>query len=106
MAEQVRVYGYRWVVLAAFMAVNLTIQTLWISYAPISSKAESYDGVSETAVGTLAMTFMLAYLPVSFVASSLIQDRGFRVAAGFGALLAGASGVARGLVGPHSSSRC
>jgi len=101
MAEQVRVYGYRWVVLAAFMAVNLTIQTLWISYAPISSKAASYYGVSETAVGTLAMTFMLAYLPVSFVASSLIQDRGFRVAAGFGALLAGASGVARGLVGPH-----
>ena len=101
MAEQVRVYGYRWVVLAAFMAVNLTIQTLWISYAPISSSAASYYGVSETAIGVLAMAFMIAYLPFSFVASSAIQNRGFRVAAGIGAILAGVSGVARGLVGAN-----
>ena len=33
--------AYRWVVLAAFMAVNLTIQVLWISYAPITSVASS-----------------------------------------------------------------
>ena len=44
---------------------------------------------------------MLAYLPFSFVASQLITHRGFRFAAGLGALLAGVSGVARGLVGPH-----
>ena len=46
MPDQVRVYGYRWVVLAAFMAVNLTIQVLWISYAPVSSQAQDYYGVS------------------------------------------------------------
>ena len=96
-----RVYAYRWVVLGAFMAVNLTIQTLWISYAPVSSKAQEYYGVSAAAIGTLAISFMLAYLPFSFVASQLLTHRGFRFAAGFGALLAGVSGVARGLVGPH-----
>jgi MFS family permease len=101
MAEQARVYAYRWVVLIAFMAVNLTIQTLWISYAPISSLAQDYYGVSGVAIGALAMSFMVAYLPFSFVASHLISSRGFRYAAGFGALLAGVSGVARGLVGPH-----
>lgn len=101
MADQVRLYGYRWVVLAAFMAVNLTIQTLWISYAPISSLATDYYGVSEAAIGALAMSFMIAYLPVSFIASHVINTRGLRVAAGFGALLAGVSGVARGLAGPH-----
>jgi hypothetical protein len=88
-------------VLAAFMAVNLTIQTLWISYAPISSTAQEYYGVSSAAIGALAISFMLAYLPFSFVASQLITHRGFRFAAGLGALLAGVSGVARGLVGPH-----
>lgn len=87
--------------LAAFMAVNLTIQTLWISYAPISSTAADYYGVSETAIGALAMTFMVVYLPVTFPASYLIDRRGFRLAAGSGSLLAGFSGVARGLVGPH-----
>jgi sugar phosphate permease len=101
MAEGVRVYGYRWVVLGAFMAVNLTIQLLWISYAPVSSEAADYYGVSEVAVGLLAMTFMLVYVPLSLPASYLIDRGGFRLAVGTGALLAGVSGVARGLVGPH-----
>jgi len=92
---------YRWVVLAAFMAVNLTIQVLWISYAPITSAARDYYGVSEIAIGALAMSFMVAYLPLSLPASSAIAHRGFRAAAGFGALLAGVAGIARGLVGPH-----
>jgi sugar phosphate permease len=101
LAGQPRVYAYRWVVLGAFMAVNLTIQTLWISYAPVSSTAQEYYGVSSAAIGTLAISFMLAYLPFSFVASQLITHRGFRFAAGLGALLAGVSGVARGLVGSN-----
>jgi len=93
--------SYRWLVLAAFMAVNLTIQTLWISYAPVTSTATDYFGVSSFAVGLLAMSFMLAYLPLSLPASHLIATRGLRTAAGAGALLAGVSGVVRGLVGPH-----
>ncbi len=101
MPDQVHVSGYRWVVLAAFMAVNLTIQTLWISYAPISTLAQQYYGVSGAAVGAFAISFMVVYLPISFVASHAIVQRGFRFAAGLGALLAGVSGVARGLVGSH-----
>src|SRR4051794_2016709 len=93
--------GYRWVVLAAFMAVNLTIQTLWISYAPITSVATDYYSVSEVAIGALAMAFMVAYLPLSLPASAAIAHRGFRAAVGFGALLAGVAGVVRGLAGPH-----
>lgn len=97
--SQARVYGYRWAVLAAFMAVNLTIQLLWISYAPVSSAARGYYGVSDLAVGALAMSFMVAYVPLSLPASFLIDRRGFRFAVGIGALLAGVCGVLRGLVG-------
>lgn len=92
---------YRWAVLVAFMAVNLTIQVLWISYAPITSAASDYYGVSDVAIGALAMSFMVAYLPLSLPASAAIAHRGFRAAAGFGALLAGVAGVVRGLAGPH-----
>lgn len=99
MPQQVRVYRYRWVVLAAFMAVNLTIQLLWISYAPVSGPASRYFGVSEVAVGALAMSFMIAYVPLSLPASFLIDRRGLRFASGLGALLAGVGGVARGLAG-------
>lgn len=99
--EQPSIYGYRWVVLGAFMLVNLTIQLLWISYAPVTSTATTYYGVSDVAVGLLAMTFMIVYLPLSLPAAYVIDTRGLRFAAGFGALLAGVAGVARGLVGPR-----
>jgi hypothetical protein len=49
-AGEYRVYGYRWVVLAVFMLVNVTIQMLWISYAPITSLAATYYGVSDLAI--------------------------------------------------------
>ncbi|MGA8247743.1 MAG: MFS transporter [Nocardioides sp.] len=100
-APTAHVTAYRWVVLAAFMAVNLTIQVLWISYAPITSVASDYYGVPEVAVGALAMSFMVAYLPLSMPASAAIAHRGFRAAVGFGSLLAGVAGVARGLAGSH-----
>ena len=94
-----RVYGYRWVVLGVFMAVNLAIQTLWISYAPVTTSASSYYGVSELRIGLLSMVFMIAFVPLSLPASWLIDSRGFRVAVGLGVVLMAVFGVARGLAG-------
>lgn len=34
-----KLYPYRWVVLAVFMFINLTIQILWISYSPITGQS-------------------------------------------------------------------
>ena len=96
-----RVYGYRWVVLAVFMLVNVTIQMLWISYAPITSLASTYYGVSDLAIGVLAMSFMIAFIPLSLPAAWVIDSRGFRVAVGFGVVLMAVFGVARGLVGTN-----
>lgn len=100
-AGQYRVYGYRWVVLAVFMLVNITIQMLWISYAPITSLASDYYGVSDLAIGVLAMSFMIAFIPLSLPAAWLIDTRGFRVAVGFGVVMMAVFGVARGLVGAN-----
>jgi cyanate permease len=96
-----RVYGYRWVVLAVFMLVNLAIQMLWISYAPITSQAAKYYGVSSLAIGVLAMTFMIAFIPLSLPAAWVIDTRGFRLAVGFGVVLMAVFGVARGLAGAN-----
>jgi MFS family permease len=96
-----RVYPYRWVVLGVFTLVNITIQTLWIGYAPITGQAAAYYGVSDTAVGAFAMVFMLAFIPLSLPAAWLIDTRGFRVATGLGAVVMAACGILRGLAGPH-----
>jgi len=95
------VYGYRWVVLAVFMFVNLTIQTLWISYASITGPAAQFYGVTDLEIGLLAMVFMLAFLPLSIPVSWVIDTYGFRLAVGIGVILMGVFGVLRGLAGEN-----
>ena len=98
-----QVYRYRWVVLAAFMAINLVIQILWISYAPITGPAAQYYGVSDLQIGLLAMSFMIAFIPLSLPVSWVIDTYGFRLAVSIGAVLMGVFGLLRGLVGANYS---
>jgi cyanate permease len=99
--DQYRVYGYRWVVLAAAMFANLTMQMLWIGYSPIISQSARYYHVSHLLIGLLAMAFMIAFIPLSLPAAWVIDTRGFRTAVGLGVVLMGVFGVARGLAGAN-----
>jgi MFS family permease len=101
MNNQYRLYPYRWVVLAVFMFINLTIQMLWIGYAPITGPAAVFYGVTDLQIGLLAMSFMIAFIPFSLPASWAIDTYGFRIAVSIGAVLMGVFGVVRGLVGAN-----
>jgi MFS family permease len=96
-----RVYGYRWVVLGVFMFVNLTVQMLWITFAPITGPAASYYGVTDLQIGYLAMSFMITYLFLSFPASWVIDTYGFRKAVSIGAVLMSVFAILRGLAGDN-----
>ena len=98
-----RLYRYRWVVLAVFMFINLTIQILWISYAPITGPAAEYYGVSDVQIGFLAMSFMIAFIPLSIPVSWLIDTYGYRLAVSIGAVLMGVFGLLRGFAGQNYS---
>lgn len=97
--EKSRLYPYRWVVLGVFMFVNLMMQLLWISFAPITGEAARFYGVNDLKIGFLAMTFMIAYVPLSIPESWVIDRWGFRKAVSFGAVLMGVFGLLRGLAG-------
>jgi MFS family permease len=99
--QSFRVYGYRWVVLAVFMLINLTIQMLWITYAPITGPAAKFYGVTDLQIGFLAMSFMITYIPLSFPASWVIDTYGFRKAVSIGAVLMGVFSILRGLAGAN-----
>ncbi len=94
-----RVYGYRWVVLAVFMAANFAVQVLWISYAPITGLAARFYGVRDLDIGMLAMVFMIVFIPLSIPVSWAIDKFGIRRAVGFGAVLMAVFGILRGLAG-------
>ncbi len=96
-----RVYGYRWVVLGVFMLVNLVVQMLWITYAPITGPAAEFYRVTDLQIGTLAMSFMITYVFLSFPASWVIDKYGFRVAVSIGAVFMAVFSIARGLVGAN-----
>ena len=95
MTTQYKIYPYRWVVLAAFMFINLTIQILWISYAPITGPAAEYYGVTDLQIGLLAMSFMIAFIPLSIPVSWVIDTYGFRIAVSIGAVLMGVFAFSR-----------
>jgi MFS family permease len=96
-----RLYSYRWVVLAAFMFINLTIQMLWIAYAPITGPAARFYGVTDLQIGLLAMSFMAVFIPLSIPVSWAIDTYGFRLTVSIGAVLMGLFGVMRGLAGAN-----
>lgn len=92
-----KVYGYRWLILFAFMVAVAFNQLLWITFAPITGSAAAYYGVSDLSIGLLSMSFMIAYIIVSIPASWVIDTYGFRAAVGIGAGLTGVFGLMRGL---------
>ncbi len=95
--KEYRVYGYRWVVLGVFSLINLTIQILWICFAPITGPAAAFYGVSDLQIGLLAMLFMIIFVPLSIPVSWMIDTWGYRKAVGLGAVLMGVFGLLRGL---------
>jgi len=101
MEKDYKLYSYRWVVLAVFMFINLTIQMLWITYAPITGPAAEFYGVTDLQIGLLAMTFMIAFIPLSIPVSWVIDTYGFRLAVGIGAALMGIFGLLRGFAGSN-----
>jgi MFS family permease len=96
-----KVYGYRWIVLSVFMFAIAVNQLLWITFAPITSRAAEYFGVSDLSIGLLSMSFMIVYILISIPASWVIDTYGIRAAVGTGVVLTGIFGLLRGLAGTN-----
>ncbi|UCC20569.1 MAG: MFS transporter [Promethearchaeota archaeon] len=95
MSEKIQVYRFRWIVLLLFMLENITMQILWISFAPVRSLAVTFYGVDFLLIDLLAMSFMIVYIPITFLSTWIIDKYGFRIGAGIGAIIAGIFGLLR-----------
>jgi predicted MFS family arabinose efflux permease len=91
---------HRWAILAGYGLLTACTQLLWLSYAAITSETHRAMGVSEGAVGDLAVVFPLVYVVLA-LSSGRWLDAGFGRALSAGALLTAAGALLR-LADPNS----
>ncbi len=90
----------RWAVLVAFGLLVACTQILWLSFAPVTGLASAALGVSEGAIGDLAVINPLMFVLLAIPAGRWM-DRRFGAALAAGAILT-AVGAALRLVDPSS----
>lgn len=84
----------RWLVLAAFGALVTSTQVLWLSFAPITPQSQHALGVSEGAIGDLAVIDPLMYVLLAIPAGRWM-DRRFGSALAAGALCTATGALVR-----------
>lgn len=83
-----------WGAIAAYGLLAAATQTLWLTYAPITTDTASRYGVSVSAVGWLSEIFPLLYVLLAVPAGALL-DRWFRPSLAIGGGLVGVGGLLR-----------
>ena len=94
---QFKAYGYRWMVLLAFVIIAVMTQVLWITFAPITSAAAQFYNTSDLMIGLLSVSFMIVFIFVFFPSAYVIDTWGFKKAVGIGAILTAVFGLSRGI---------
>lgn len=102
MSATPKVYPYRWVILLAFMLINVVVQIQWLAHAAVARPAEvfyegQFDPSSFFNIDFLAMIYMLVFILMSFPASYVIDTYGIRVGISIGTVLAGVAGLMKGM---------
>ena len=92
-----KIYPYRWTILIVFMLINISIQIMWICFAPITGPASEFYGVSDLRIGLLAMIFMIVYIPLSIPISWMIDTWGYRKSVTVGVSIMAVFGLLRGV---------
>lgn len=82
---QTRVYRRRFAVLAIFSLYSLINAFQWIQYSIITNVFTHFYGVTNVMVDWLSVVYMVAYIPLIFPATWLLDRRGLRVTALLGA---------------------
>ncbi len=95
-----RQYGYRWVVLLVYGIILVAQAVLWLSFAPIESDVQAALGMGSTAIRALALIGPLMFVFIGSYAGDLADRRGFKFAAGMGAVVCSVMGIIRAVV-PH-----
>ena len=76
--KDIKVYKRRFLVCIAFGINSIINQMLWITFAPIQSKASEYYGVSQNAINIYSLIFMICYVPGTIFCATMFKSLGLR----------------------------
>ncbi|XP_070843771.1 heme transporter FLVCR1 [Chaetodon trifascialis] len=82
---ETRLYWRRFAVLTVFSLYSLVNAFQWIQYSIITNVFTQYYGVSNEEVNWLSIVYMVAYVPLIFPATWLLDRKGLRLTALLGA---------------------
>ncbi|KAM7368359.1 hypothetical protein PAMP_014582 [Pampus punctatissimus] len=82
---ETRLYWSRFAVLTVFSLYSLVNAFQWIQYSIITNVFMQYYGVSSSSVDWLSIVYMVAYVPLIFPATWLLDRKGLRLTALLGA---------------------
>ncbi|XP_025834568.1 uncharacterized MFS-type transporter C09D4.1-like [Agrilus planipennis] len=72
-ADECRMYGVRWFILAIFVAYSATNSVQWIQFSIIADVIRDYYSVSYSVVDWTSLVYMVLYIPFIFPASYLLD---------------------------------
>ncbi len=92
----VKVYGYRWIILLAFVLINIAVQIQWLTFASIASEARLFYSATSLQIDFFSMIYMVVFLVVCIPAFYVIDTFGIRIGISIGAILTGFFGLMKG----------
>jgi MFS family permease len=101
MEQQYKVYGYRWVVLVAYMFVAALTQLYWLNFAAIETYMESMLKIPASDAMWFTMVFPLVQVILTIPAGIIIDKKGYKFGIGLGAIFTGLFAIMR-LADPKS----
>ncbi|MEI1276826.1 MFS transporter [Leptospira venezuelensis] len=101
--NQVKVYGYRWVILGLYALITAIIQIQWLTFAPIAREAKLFYEVSSLQIDLLSLIFMGVFVLMAIPASYIIDTYGIKIGVGVGAALTGIFSLSKGVYADNFS---
>lgn len=95
MEQQYKVFGYRWVILAAIVPAIICTEMFWLTLSPISSLAAEYYDVGSMEISMFSASYMLMYIIFTFPASWIIDKYGYRQSLCIGSVITAVFGIVR-----------
>ncbi len=87
--DEIKIYRYRWVILALYFLITVIIEIQWLTFASIASAAQDFYNVTALKVDFLSMIYMIVFIILSIPASYIIDTYGLKRGLAIGAILTG-----------------